>query len=270
MTKLLTFVSALVASTIAFAEPVELLVAGKSGGSYFKLTRAIEKDILKDTSLQTQVVDLGNCAKAKDYFTKTDKPTLMMWTPATEIVPGCEIDHNEHFVGHLFGTTWALCGPADTTKVAPATGDKIGVVDYIDHISDGLGGKTIPYANTAEIKQALLAGDVDWGFTTLQKGLSAQAAGEMKCVAGTHTDDIPGLVKFTDVLPDYKYGTLKLSFYMMSNNIDKDTARQVVENLVNNGAVTAKVISKGMMFTNQSGRDQELEFVKQNEKLWRE
>ena len=266
MKKFLTLSLVTLFSASALAQPIEMLVAGKSGGSYFKLTRAIQKDIIQDT----KVIDLGNCAKAKDYFENTDKPAIMMWSQATEIVKGCSIDHNKHFAGHLFGTTWALCGPVDTTKVAPSDNDKIGVVDYIDHISQGLGGKAIPYANTAEIKQALLAGDIDWGFTTLQKGMSAQDAGEMRCVAGTHTDDIPGLVKFSDVMPNYNYGTLKLDFYILAVNIDEEKIRYIVENLVNNGAVTNKVVTKGMMYKNQSSKQEELEFVKQNEQLWRE
>jgi len=264
--KILTLTLATLFSASVLAQPIEMLVAGKSGGSYFKLTRAIQKDIVEDT----KVIDLGNCAKAKDYFSSTDKPTIMMWSQATEIVEGCSIDHNKHFAGHLFGTTWALCGPADSVKSAPADGDKIGVVDYIDHISQGLGGRSIPYANTAEIKQAVLAGDIDWGFTTLQKGMSAQAAGEMRCVAGTHTDDIPGLVKFSDVMPNYNYGTLKLDFYILSTNIDKKEIRSIVNNLVNNGVVTNKVINKGMMYKNNIGQEQELHFVKQNETLWRQ
>lgn len=265
MKKLLVLAIALF-SVGVFAQPIEMLVAGKSGGSYFKLTRAIQKDI----TVETQVVDLGNCAKAKDYFESTDKPTIMMWSQATEIVDGCSMDHNKYFAGHLFGTTWALCGPADLQKLAPAQGDTVGVVDYIAHIADGLGVKPIPYANTAEIKQALLAGDIDWGFTTLQKGMSAQHAGEMMCIAGTHTEDIPGLLKFKDVMPDYNYGTLKLDFYILSTNIDKTEIRSIVGNLVNNGAVTNKVITKGMMYKNNIGQQQELDFVKQNETLWRQ
>lgn len=261
---LITILTAVFLTTPVHAEPIELLVGGKKGGSYFKLVRAIQKDITQETL----VVDLENCSRAVEYFNSTDKPTLMMWSQATNIVDGCETDLDKHFVGELFGTTWALCGPAGSTleQFITNTDKKLGVVGYISHIVDGLDARAIPYANTNEIKQALLAGDVDWGFTTLQKGMSAQNAGEMTCVAGTHTDstDLPQLSK---LMPDYKYGTLKLDFYMLAKNVNN--ARDIVNSLINSGKVTKKVVTKGMMYTDTSGRNLELHAVKENEKLWK-
>lgn len=260
----ITILTAVFLTTPVLAEPIEMLVGGKKGGSYFKLVRAIQKDIVQETV----VVDLENCNRAVEYFNSTDKPTLMMWSQATNIVEGCEVDLDKYFVGELFGTTWALCGPAGSTleQFTANTDKKLGVVGYIKHIVDGLDARAIPYANTNEIKQALLAGDVDWGFTTLQKGMSAQAAGEMTCVAGTHTDetDMPQMSK---LLPNYKYATLKLDFYMLAKNVNN--ARDIIDTVIGSGATTKKVVTKGMMYTDRSGRDSELHAVKENEKLWK-
>lgn len=261
---LATIMTAIFLTTPVLAEPIEMIVAGKKGGSYFKLVRAIQKDITQETL----VVDLENCSRAVEYFYSTDKPTLMMWSQATNIVEGCQMDIDQYFVGELFGTTWALCGPTGSTleQFTQKQNKKLGVVGYISHIVDGLDARAIPYANTNEIKQAILAGDVDWGFTTLQKGMSAQAAGEMTCVAGTHTDSTD-MSQMSKLLPNYNYATLKLDFYMLAKNVNN--AREIVDSLINTGAVTKKVVTKGMMYTDTTGRDSELNAVKENEKLWK-
>jgi len=96
--------------------------------------------------------------------------------------------------------------------------------------------------------------------------MSAQSAGEMTCVAGTHTDstDMPQMHK---LMPDYKYSKLKLDFYMLAKNVNN--ARDIVDALIGSGATTKKVVTKGMMYTDRSGRDSELHTVKENEKLWK-
>lgn len=235
------FIIATVLSGLAFVssaqaeEKIDIILNGKPGGL---VSRMVD---IAESSLGDQFgerLTMKGCAPAVEYIKNTNKPTIAIGWPDMQVGEDnpCSIP-KEMFYGYLGASSFSLCVKDENKEGAIDRLKNDDVIigysnwSWIRHQSEIMvpeinsKAKAVPYKNSASLRTALAAGEVDFSITT------TSGDGEW-CPVILAPDLADGAIATgKDLFPNSKIaGNFAYSVYLLGANIpqNKDLANLIL------------------------------------------
>lgn len=215
-------------SALALEKSIDVLIHSKQGGNGWERTEAVIAG-LESQGWKVNFLPQGNCSNLLSTA-KNGKPAVFFNSDASiseQEQKGCNMRPAPgNFVSVLFSRRNALCGPkgatleqflarlksGETIKVSSSTFYPAKVVSAI-----GPNFVHVPYQKSSKATAGMLAGDADYMFTGMTKKVLKNA--ELSCIAQGSQEDIKGMAKFTEVLPNFPYANLNVNYFLSGVNL---------------------------------------------------
>jgi hypothetical protein len=215
--------------TMAMDKTIDVVTYFSQGGNGWERTEALISG-LEAQGWKVNFVPQGNCSGLLNYGRNSGRAAVFFNNDAAineKKLKGCNMrPESGQFVSVLYSRRNALCGPKDATldqfvqqlnsgktiKVSSSTFYPSKVVSAI-----GPNFVHVPYEKSSAATAGMLAGDADYMFTGMTK--SVLKNDQLSCFAQGSQEDIPGMSKFTEVLPNFPYANLNVNYFASGLNL---------------------------------------------------
>ena len=254
---------------VALSKELQIIINSKPGGNNYKRTMLYMAG-LKNLGYNIKTHTHFDTRVAVKVFKQSDQPTLMVYTSnQSAVYPLSANDDN-----------FALLEMAQPLFVCKSNNFKnkkiytVGIGKQIPQkkffeLFDSLGYKIkmIPYQNSSAVYKGLLGGDIDFMINSQVRSLNFIENHAGKCIGQTLPTShigIPSLSESTNVteLPVIHYTVL-------IKNINVEEIRKDLKHILNNDSDILSYHSKNKVVTFDLSYKDELETVKNSEKIWK-
>ena len=205
------------------------MIHSSKGGNAWERTEAIVAG-LEAQGWKVNFIPQGNCVNLLNYVKNEKRPSVFFNSDASineQQLKGCDMrPESGQFVAVLYSRRNAICGTKDATldqfvqrltakepiKISSSTFYPGKVISAI-----GPNFVHVPYQKSSEATAGLLSGDADYMFTGMTRGVLKNK--ELNCFAQGSQEEIPGMSKFTEVLPNFQYANLNVNYFLSGANL---------------------------------------------------
>jgi len=195
-------------SFLAQAEPLNIIVNGSPGGTFFERSH-MYAEILQKSGYDVNLINAGKTLQAANLFEKINDPTMMVWIDTLSAIRPLEATE-ENFVSLEYSAPLYLCnknGKNGGTVGMPKT-YVFGPIQQIGKF------KPIPYKNTGAVRDAAIAKEIDFAYLNQGKAKTLESAG-FSC------QTVPGIKQHAIVIAkNIDLGKLAMAVSQAQNNND--------------------------------------------------
>lgn len=229
--KKLLAVTAVVVSSHATAldKTIDVLAYAGKGGNAWERTEAIVSG-LEAQGWKVNFLPQGNCVNLLNYASNSGRSGVFFNSDAAineQDLKGCNMrPKSGQFVSVLYSRRNAICGPKDATvndflqKLNSGATVRVSSTTFFpSKVISAIGPNFVhvPYDKSSQATSGLLAGDADYMFTGMTKGVLKND--QLSCFAQGSAEDITGMSKFTEILPNFPYANLNVNYFLSGVNL---------------------------------------------------
>ena len=223
-------------SALAVEKTVDVLTHFSKGGNSWERTEAVVSG-LESLGWKINFLPQGNCVTLLNYAQGEKRPGVFFNSDASiseQDLKGCNMRPEPgQFVSVLYSRRNAICGPKGSTVedfVKHAESDQSVKIAsstfYPKKVITAIGNNFahIPYQKSSAATAGMLAGDADYLFTGMTKGVLKND--QLSCFAQGSQEQLSGMKQFTEILPNFVYANLNVNYFLSGVNLSpelKDT-----------------------------------------------
>lgn len=223
----------LTSSAFALEKTIDVIAYSKKGGNTYRLTEQVVTG-LEQAGWKVNFVKLPNSGALQKHASKNfnQNPGVYFSSDASineNSLKGVDVKPKPgNFVASMFSRRNAVCGPKGTTvedfKRDIASGKTIKVSSsnfYPAKVVEAMGDNFahVLYYSTSKATAGMLAGDADYLFSGMTKGLLGKP--ELSCFAAGSSESgtVEGMVPFKTLLPGFEYSDLNVNYFLAGVNL---------------------------------------------------
>ncbi len=253
------------------AKEITLLNNGKPGGSSDARTKLYHSG-LEQLGYKVNYENIGKMAQAVDFFTKYDKPVMMVYY---NLMSGSQsmVHTKDNYVALEYIQPMYVCTAVELDMlpkdVTVAYGKNYNP-DMVRQIikATGKNPTVVPYKNSSAVLEAILGGDVDIAFNNQGKSLKFIKSGKGSCFGHTGNSEAIGVQPLTkNFLIDFELPIMIAT--VVAKNVDIAQLRKDVHKIILGDGFVEYHTSKHLQTYLNSTLDEEFKLIKESEKLWK-